>query len=135
MRDRVAVWLDAVDENVKWLKYEVPPKERGKVIREALSLYRNGGKNGGNRELERELQRYRALAKSLQEKVKKLSVLVDDNTVIIGETVLSQIQLAFPDREVDDSLVQSILIRGIRSLKKEEEEREKAELLKSLKEV
>jgi len=106
MRNRVAIWLDANDENIKWLKEEVPPKERGKVIRKALSLYRNEAK-----------------------------VEADENAVIVGEAVLSQLQLAFPDRSIDDQLIQTILIRGIRNLKKEEEEKKKLEMLGVLKDV
>lgn len=141
-RDRVAVWLDAVDEDVRWLKYEVEPKKRGEVIREALKLYRSNEKrvtSDGRRETGNELKTLISHLKKenevLKQEITELKKLIDDNVVIVGQSVLSQLELAFSDREVDDALIQTILIRGIRSLKKEEEEREKTELLKSLQEV
>jgi hypothetical protein len=108
-RNRVAVWLDVNDETIKWLK-ELRPRERAEVVRQSLSLFRDtlSGKVRGE---------------------------VDENAVIVGEAVLSQIQLAFPNRDVDDELIQTILIRGIRNLKKEEEELERKQLLSCLGEV
>ncbi len=145
-RNRLAVWLDASDETVRWLKYEVPPKERGRVIRKALELYlkfsfveENKISNlSADKERKEKISYYKALAKRLTKKVKKLeekikkekqALVVDENAVIIGEAVLSQIQLAFPDRDISDDLIQTILVRGIRDLKKEEAEMEKRELL------
>ena len=159
-RDRVAVWLDAVDEDVRWLKYEVEPKKRGEVIREALKLYRGFESSKGskgdrgdrgsktstasttsttsttsNNELKTLISHLKKENEVLKQEITELKKLIDDNVVIVGQSVLSQLELAFSDREVDDALIQTILIRGIRSLKKEEEEREKTELLKSLQEV
>jgi len=107
-RDRIGIWLDANDETVRWLKYEVPVKERGKVVREALKLYRNGMQNP--------------------------SCITHDDALLC-EALMERIKLAFPDRELTDELVVSVLSRGIFSLKKEEEEKEKLALLNALKEV
>ena len=72
---------------------------------------------------------------ALKQELTSLKQMIDDNTVIIGQAVLSQLELAFPDREIDDALIQSILIKGIRQLKAEEEERKKLEILRSLQNV
>jgi len=109
-RNRLAVWLDVNDSATKWLKEQVAPRERAKVVREALTLYLNRDNNS-------------------------ISVApdVDENTVIVGEAVLNLISLQLPQKEISDDLITEIVVRGIRELKKEEEEREKRELLNSLK--
>jgi len=133
-RDRIAVWLDANDEVVRRLKYDTPPKERGEIVRRALKLLWERKGNGENGEV---VEKLKEEVKSLREKLslvksqlEELRNAVDENACILGEEIVRQLKIHFPDREVDDELVQAILTRGIRQLKKEEEEREKAELLK-----
>jgi len=144
-RNRVAVWLDVREEGdvVHWIKYDVPVKERGEVVRKALELYRSRKLSEVRKaesiqevsELETQVSHLKRENEVLKQELTSLKQMIDDNTVIIGQAVLSQLELVFPDREIDDALIQTILIRGIRSLKKEEEEREKADLIKSLREV
>jgi len=111
-KNRVAVWLDIKERNdrdvIYWLKYKVAPKERGKIVRKALEEFRREGYSCGE---------------------------FDENTLIVGEAVLSRLQAVFPDREINDELIQTILTRGIRSLKEEEEEMERLRMLNVLKEV
>jgi predicted RNase H-like nuclease (RuvC/YqgF family) len=124
-RDRIAVWLDANDEVVRRLKYDTPPKERGEVVRKALKLFWEQ-----EEKLKEEVKSLREKLSLVKSQLEELRNAVDENACILGEEIVRQLKIHFPDREVDDELVQAILTRGIRQLKKEEEEREKAELLK-----
>lgn len=109
-RDRIAVWLDVREKNerdpIYYLKYKVPPRERGELVRKSLERYLKNPENTPTSK-------------------------IPDDVIIVGQAVYDQLKLHFPDEEINDELVVSILVRGIRSLKAERER----ELIKTLSEL
>ena len=112
-RDRIAVWLDVrkKDESdpIYFLKYKVPPRERGELVRKSLEQY----------------------LRNPQPQPQPEQPKVDDDVIIIGQAVYDQLKLHFPDEEITDDLIVAVLVRGINSLKAEREQ----EFMKALAEL